>query len=341
MWHADGSITGRFEHIKGTFFDVDELNFIFRALSDLVHYDISDIVASGKYHDAREYMAALVGKMKEASGGSLPPDKDLFRTMLYPVGIWGIAGVELLSVEEEKMVVRVKDPYSIPLLRGDVAGVVDVVKGREHTAVYEGDEREGVMTVFPAEGFARVGGLIAEGVPYGKEREAEELECERCRECGAPTRVSELFAWDVDRSRIEERFSGRRYCFNNTQGITMVLRMLAAELGEEVEQSMVEMSQEYARALYGGIAGRPEGNGGRGGMDLEAQLGSFPYRGWGKVTGISDSGDEWALVVENPYNETMLAGRIWGMVEASTGLDLRITERVADKSTLRLALARA
>jgi Arc/MetJ-type ribon-helix-helix transcriptional regulator len=337
MWHDDGSITGRFPpHIKGTFFDVNELGFLFRSLSDHMDYDIGDIVASGKYHDAREYMAALVEKMKEASGGKLPPDEELYRMMLYPICIWGIAEVEFSSIEAERMIIKVKEPYSIPLLCGDVAGVADVVTGREHMATWEGDEREGVMTVVPAAGFAGVSGLIDEESRYGLKHEAEELECERCEECGAPKGVSGLFKWERERCRIEERFSGRRYCFNNTQGITAVLVKLAGELGEDIEQKMVEIARDYSRSLYEDIAGKPESNGGRGGMGLETHLESFPYRGWGRVTELSEREKEWVVATVNPYSEIMLSGRIWGMVEASSGLDLRIADTTADGMALRL-----
>jgi hypothetical protein len=341
MWHADGSLTGRFPpHIKGTFFDVDELNYLFRSLSDLMQYDIGDIVASGKYRDTREYMTALVEKMKEASGGTLPSDEDLYRTMLYPISIWGIAVVELASTEPDKMVSNVKEPYSIPLLRGDMAAAADVISGREHMAVWEGDEREGTMTVFPAEGFAKTSDLIGKGSGYGRKHEAKELECEHCRECGAPAGVSKLFKWEKERCRIEERFSGRRYCFNNTQGISAVLKMLVGELGEDVEQKMVEIVRGYSRSLYAGVMGKPEGNGGLGGTDHEAQLASFPYRGWGRVTEMSDQGDVWVVAVENPYNEIMLSGRIWGLVEASSSLDLRLTVREVNGIKLRLELRR-
>lgn|GEM_PF-1067422 len=342
MWHADGSINGRFPpFIKGTFFDVDELNLLFRSLSEVMHYDIGDIVASGKYLDSREYMTAMVEKMKEGSGGKLPPDEDLYRMMLYPVSIWGIASVEFKSIESEKMVIQVKEPYSVPLLRGDVAAVADVVTGRENMAIWEGDEREGVMTVVPAEGFAGKSGLFDKSSGYGAEHGAPELECERCEKCGAPKGVSRLFVWEQDGCRIEERFSGRRYCFNNTRGITAVLRMLVEELGEDIEQKMVEISRDHARLLYEHIVGKPEGNGGRGGMDLVAHLDSFPLRGWGRVTDVSRQEDAPVVTVQDPYNDILLAGRIWGMLEASSGLDLQVAAREADGTALRLAFSPA
>jgi len=329
IWYADGTITGKYPpYIKGTFFDVDELNYLFRSLSEYLDYDISDIVASGKYHDAKEYMSAMIEKMREASGGRLPPDDELYSMMLYPICIWGIAMVEFAERRPEKMVINVKDPYSTPLLCGDVAGVADAVTGREYTASWEGSEREGTITVTPAQDYAETSERIEKGLQYDIAPDSEELPCTRCEACGAPTAVSELLRWERDWCRIEERTSGRRYCFNNTQGITVVLGMLAEELGGEIEQKMVDISREYSRSLYEGLAG---------GLDEAAELGSFPYRGWGKVTDIPNAEGKRSLSVENPYNQILVAGRIWGMLEAAAGSSLRIESRIGEETTLRLA----
>jgi ribosomal protein S14 len=329
IWYADGTITGRHPpYIKGTFFDVDELNCLFRSLSEYLDYDISDIVASGKYHDAKEYMGAMIGKMHEASGGKIPPDEELYRMMLYPISIWGVAIVEFKSIRPEGMVIHVKYPYSVPLLCGDVAGVADAVTGREHRAVWEGDGEEGIMTVTPDHGYAATSGRIDEGIGYGVEPGAEELACERCEACGAPRGVSELFAWDRERCRIEERSSGRRYCFNNTRGITAVLGMLVGELGEDIEEKMVDIAREYSRTLYGERAGGPR---------LEDELEGFPFRGWGKVVGVPAGDRGSSFNVENPYNEVLVAGRVWGMLEAAAEGSLRITSRAGSGDTLRLA----
>ena len=161
------------------------------------------------------------------------------------------------------------------------------------------------------------------------------MECERCGECGAPAGVSGIFEWDGESCRIEERSSGRRYCFNNTSGISAVLGMLVEELGEDIEHRMVGIAREYARSLYEDMAAKAEGSGG---IDLAAQLDGFPYRGWGKVTGLSDRGDMWVVAVDNPYNEIMLSGRIWGLLEASSGRELQVSVREADGTALRLEL---
>lgn len=328
VWYADGTITGRYPpYIKGTFFDADELSYLFSSLSEYLGYDISDIVASGKYHDAKEYISAMVEKIKEASGGKLPPDEDLYRMMLNPVCIWGIAIVEFGDMLPDRMVVNVKDPYSVPLLCGDVAGVADAITGRENAAVWEGSESEGAIIVTPDRGHAEAQGRIDEASGYDVQPDSEELACERCEGCGAPWGVSELFEWKREACRIEERSSGRRYCFNNTRGISVVLAMLVEELGEDIEQKMVEMTREYSRSLY---AGRGEG------LDEKGELESFACRGWGTVEEVPADGGKRSFTSLNPYNAILVAGRMWGMLEAA-GETLHMTYRASEGDTLRLA----
>jgi hypothetical protein len=330
VWHADGTISGRYPpYIKGTFFDVDEVNFLFGALSDYLDYDISEIVAAGKYHDTVEYMSVLIEKMREASGGTLPPTEELNRMMLYPVCIWGIAQVEYESFDPERSVIKVKNPYSIPLFLGDVAGAADAVSGGAHKAEWQGDEREGLIIVTTAETGEEAGDRVDEAALSDAKPEAGELACDRCEACGVPLAVGELFGWDEEICRIEERATGSRYCFNNTNGITAVLRMLVSELGEELEEKMVELARDYSRSLYSGLARE---------ADVKSELSGFPYRGWGKVSEAFAGADERAVAVDKPFNELLLAGRIWGMEEATTGSTLRMSERSVEKERLRVVL---
>ena len=328
MWHADGTISGRYPpYIKGTFFDVDEVNFLFGAISDYLDYDISEIVAAGKYHDTVEYMSVLIEKMRESSGGNLPAAEDLNRMMLYPACIWGIAQFEYESSDPERTVIKIKNPYSIPLLRGDVAGAADAISGGAHKAEWQGDEHEGRIIVTPAEAGAESGRRVDEAAFSDTRPEAGELMCERCEACGVPLAVGEMFVWDEEICRIEERATGRRYCFNNTNGITAVLRMLVSELGGEIEEKILELARDYSRSLYGGLAGE---------FDVFDELSGFPYRGWGKISEAFTAAEESAVTVHNPFNELLLAGRIWGMQEAATGGSMRVSKRSVEKKQLHV-----
>ena len=174
---------------------------------------------------------------------------------------------------------------------------------------------------------AEAGGRVDEAAFSDTEPETAELTCERCEACGVPLAVGKMFRWDEEVCRIEERSTGRRYCFNNTNGITAVLRMLVSELGEDIEDKMVEIARDYSRSLYGGLVGR---------IDVESQLSGFPYRGWGKVSEAFAGAEERVVAVDKPFNELLLAGRIWGMQEASTGSSLRMSERSVEMERMRV-----
>ncbi len=328
VWHEGGFISGRYPpYIRGTFFDVDEINHLFQTLCSYLGYDIDDILAGGKYHDTKQYMAGMIGRVGESSGGKLPPAETLYRMMLYPTRVWGISEAEILSAEPGKKVVRSRNPYSIPLFCGDIAAVVDAVEGGESKAQWEGSEEEGIITVMPSDAYSRVNGRLREEMPQEELPVGEELECERCADCGAPAEVDKLFRWEEEQAMIFERETGRRYCFNNTNGIAGVLRLLVAELGEEVQEKMAEIVRDHARALYQGLEG---------GMDPTRELGSFPYRGWGRAKASPGAGGEIAVEVENPYSNVLLTGRIWGLNEVARGGSLRLADRSEGDNLLQL-----
>jgi hypothetical protein len=330
VWYEDGTISGISPpYVKGTFFDVDELNYLFNSLSEYLGFDISEIVAGGKYHDTKQYMTAMIERMRESVDISSMPLEELHGIMLSPACIWGIAQAEVLSIESAVINARVRHPYSIPLLRGDMAGVTDVLTGKEHRAEWDGDEEEGIMTVFPAKAYSSTSKRLEERDKYGGIPEAAELACERCDVCGAPAALGRIFSWDDEICRIEEKATGRRYCFNNTNGVTAVLKMLIGELEEGLEQRMVDTAREYARALYGGVPG---------GVELESELESYPYRGWGRVAGLSRSGEDLAIRVENPFNDILIAGRIMGLAEQCEGRSLCFAARAVTGNILNIAL---
>lgn len=330
VWYEGGFVSGRFPpYSKGTFFDVDELNHLFDTLADQLGYDIGDILAGGKYHDAKEYISALVGRMRESLGGKLPEPEALFGAVLMPTRIWGLADPTIVAIGPEELVLDVKNPYSIPLFCGDVAAANDALRGTETKAEWEGGTEKGTLTLVPSDAYASVDRRIEEESLIGVKPEGDELECERCEACGAPAAVGDLLRWDPGSFKIFEHATGRRYCYNNTNGVNAVLRLLAEELGEDVNLRMMEIVREHSRGLYAGLAA---------GVDPGVELSGFVLRGWGRAEART-SGKERSVEVTNPYSHILLAGRIWGLEEASGGERLRIAGMQADGDRLLVTFA--
>lgn len=309
-WWADGTVTGKFPpYIKGAFFDVEELSGLLRHLSRVLGYDVDHLAAAGKYHDAKEYTEALLERAAEA-GGRKPEVEVLYGNLAQSVRLWGIAAVEIVDVEGPVKVLKVENPYSIPLLCGDVAAVAAAAEGGEYRARWEGGDAAGLLVVEPGEAYSEQAGRVAEEIYAGEEPMVGELQVERCRRCGAPLLLSRTFRWEPEKGFIVEAGTGRRYCFNNTNGVTTVLDLLVEELGTEVEEEMVRKVREYSRRIY------------REHREAAAVLPStFPVRGWGLFR-REQAGEETAVTVSAPFSRRLLAGRLWGWEEARRGREL-------------------
>lgn len=129
---------------------------------------------------------------------------------------------------------------------------------------------------------------------------------------------------------ITERRSGRRFIFDNTRGITAVMRILVEELGEEVERSLLEISRGYARDYYLGIDG---------GLDVDAEFARLSLWGWGLPTRLDGSNGDHRLEIVNPFYGPVMAGRVWGLVEAASGKAFDLAEHVSGDNLVLLGLA--
>ena len=74
--------------------------------------------------------------------------------------------------------------------------MASVAEGVEHGAKWEGNDEDGVMTVFFSDAYSAIERRIEEEFPVGTEPKESELACEHCIECGAPSMVFEIFAWE-------------------------------------------------------------------------------------------------------------------------------------------------
>jgi len=326
VWHADGTISAKHPpYIRGTFFDADELNYVFDSLSGRLGYDVHDLVAAGRYRDSNQYMVSFMERLKEASGGRLPDRESMYRTMVEAARLWGLADVE--GFDLEKMKAAVRNPYSVPLFCGDLAAVVAAVEGWEVRAKWEGDEVQGMITLEPSAFYVNKLECVEQELPAFIEPAAEELSCERCDSCGAPKAVSEIFRWEIEKGKIVERSTGRCYCFNDTNGMVAVFRRVVCELGKEIDQLFIDIAREYSRELYSGL---------RGVFSSAEELESFPLRGWGILSESVAEGRHRTIMINDPYCENLLPGRVWGMIEAEAGFSLNMAKSIAPEGSMEL-----
>ncbi len=332
IWHANGVINASMPpYIRGTLYDVEELNSLFPALSERIGFDITRLVVEGKRKDGRRYTDSLRNSLA-AMGRDLPPI-DIYNLVARFCKYWGLGLAEVLDYREgERLTLRTLKYYSDPMSRGDWAGVFEAVEKRRGEPVWKDEPTREILEVIATEGEPELEERIEQEVELGIPCEDErDLQYIHCPECGVPLEISRQFSWNADEALILEKISGIRFILHNTNGIVAVLRVLREELGEEIDRMVTDISRGYARGYYGLLQEE---------TSLDAELMKFPLRSWGRPAEFAKTGDGFKVTVVNPYAPPIVAGRIWGLLETFSGTELSLSEHVAGENRCDLTLCR-
>jgi hypothetical protein len=333
IWHSNGVITARYPpYIRGTLYDVDELNNLVSKLSERMQFDITTLVVEGKRRDGVRFANSLLGNLRDM-GAELPPPIEIYNMVCRFCATWGLGRVEVGEyVEGEKGSLKVEEVYSIPMFSGDSAGTFEAVEQKRMDVEWHGDAVSGILELVASGGEPvmeqRIEQEVEMGIPCLEEGD---LEYRLCPECGAPLEISAQFEWDELRARITERDSGKRYILHNTNGIVAVVRSLREELGEDVEAIITDISRTYARNYYSEI---------RKDSSIDAELLKFPLRSWGRPSRLLHRRNSLNVTIINSYSPPVVAGRLWGLLEVFEECDLALEELREEEGVLDLVLVR-
>ena len=319
-WMSSGAIVSKYEAgLRGIFCDVECLNSLFSSLSGRIGYDVTRLVIEGKRKDSKHYTRGLLRSIQE-SGATLPGPEEFFQIMAANYSIPGFGRVNIVSYREgEGIVLEMEDTYSVSMAQGQAAGVFEAVLNCRGDVAWEGDARRGRVTVTAREGEPelerRIESEVEHAVPLS---ESGDRKYELCSRCHIPLELSREFVWDAEKALIIERRSGRRFIFDNTRGIVAVMRVLVDELGEDVEQTLVEISRADTHEYYRGL---------KDASSCEEEFLRLSLWGWGYPTGLREQGGGYMLQVINPFYDPIMVGRVWGLVESLSGKILDLTTR--------------
>lgn len=331
-WKSSGVIVSKYEKdLRGIFYDVGELENLFTSLSQVIGYDVTRLVIEGKRKDSAHYTRGLLRSIED-SGAQLPGPEDFFRIMAANYCVPGFGKVNIISYRDgESIELEMECVYSIPMAQGQAAGVFEAVLNRRGDVSWEGDTARGRVTVTVREEEPELEKRIESEVEAPScLLDCGEKEYELCRRCSAPAELCREFDWDVEKATITERRSGRRFIFDNTRGITAVMRVLVEELGEDVERTIMEISRDYARDYYLGISER---------VALDPEFARLSLWGWGLPSRLDGPNGDHRLRIANPFYGPVMAGRAWGLVEASSGKAFDLDEHRSGESTVLLGLS--
>ncbi|MFW6113917.1 MAG: hypothetical protein ACOC78_03230 [Actinomycetota bacterium] len=333
IWHSNGVITASYPpHIRGTLYDVNELNSLFPAISERIDFDVTHLVVEGKRKDGKRYADALIKNLK--AHGKYEGPMQIYGMISRFITSWGLGLSEVLKYEEgERLTLEIQNSYSDPMSSGDWAGVFEAVEQKRGEVRWRDEKDPRVIDITAVEGEpeleVRIEQEVELGIPFVDEGD---LQYRLCPECGMPLEISRQFHWDADASLIEEVDSGKRFVLHNTNGIVAVLRVLREELGEEINTIITEISRDYARDYYAAL---------KGATSMDAELMKFPLRSWGRLSQLRLRGVDCYVKIINPYCSLIVAGRVWGLLEAFEGRPFSLVDIAESEGALDVSFTRS
>jgi hypothetical protein len=332
-WHPNGVITASYPpYIRGTLYDVDEFNALFPAISKRIGFDITRLVVEGKRKDGKRYTDSLIGNLKAIGKDASP--LDIYHMIARFAAYWGLGFSEVTEYREgERLVLQIRNAYSDPMCRGDWAGVFEASERKRGEAAWRDESKLDVMEIVAVEGEPELEERITQEVELGAPfTEDGDLQYRHCPDCGVPLEISHEFNWDAEASRITEVISGKRYILHNTNGIVAVMRVLHEELGNDIDGVITEITREYTRDHYTGL--RDESS-------MDAELMKFPLRSWGRPARLHRVETGYRLRIVNPYCPPVVAGRLWGLLEAFEERAFAMSYIVEEEGSLDVTFTRA
>jgi len=224
------------------------------------------------------------------------------KTIEYVPGKYGIA--------------RMKNPFHIDLMAANVVGAFETLEGIPFSHTWKEEPDGSYIIRVDATGEKPEIAKRME-LEFGKILPGNRV-LKRCNRCSAPLGVSHL-KWLEDDGVILDTKAGSRVIFLDAYMVSTVLRELTKELGEVIDEIVVEAQRDWAvehikqLGLVGHEVPPSEEDFRRKFVDY---LELIPLYGWGNPVSISASSERSQVVIENPYERHILAGTFKGLRDA-------------------------
>jgi hypothetical protein len=228
--------------------------------------------------------------------------------------------------DDDYAVVRIAEPFSVPLAVGINMGASEIITEKPHKAIW----RQVSPGVYEIKAYVCPHDRELERLMPLKEyyHQDGDIELERCATCGGPTGLSG-FEWDLDRGVIINVRNGRRLKIIDPGIHDALFEELERKVGEIVPAAVVEAQRIFIKAgFYSSSEGVDE-------SDLREQ---FALRGMGNLKELRMGARRMRMRIENAADYLMLTGLAQGLYELAYNVESRAEWELSEKGHLSVEI---
>jgi len=195
------------------------------------------------------------------------------------------------------------------LASGDFLGSVEVSEGREMWVRYEeiGDDTYRIE-VYPGKHPVELGERLRRRRYHFK---PGNLYYDRCPECCVPLEIAR-YRWDLGSGVITNPDTGRRMALLGPLGIDAIFEDLEGELGEAIQETVIEAMRRYVRVAWAVDEWR---------RDAETFRHMIALRGMGNLVTFEGDRSRLTITLENSALHLPVVGAVQALVEMAYRVD--------------------
>ncbi|MBN2026032.1 MAG: hypothetical protein JW854_04665 [Actinobacteria bacterium] len=316
LWLDSGVIVQRRDtKHRVVFLECENLDPLFAGIGEIIGHSIEPIVVESRRRGARDYVLQFVpeGFQEQLSEDISVLDtaisSQLTATRFMGFGLASLADLRYEGDEEDRVIIRVEDPFSVPLWCGTFAGGCEAIVGGEWRVEYKK----------VPDGYYE---LLAHRSRHRPEIEGEvsrkeyvyrpgNVDIKKCATCGGPA-VFSRFRWQADRGLIGSAYTDRRISINGETGLQDVFDELEKELGEAIPRAVIEAQRRFIKTGFFSIEGLLSE------ADFRTQ---FAYRGLGDLSEFRMGATGLHVRLENPTLHHSVIGFAQALFEMAFNVD--------------------
>jgi hypothetical protein len=331
-WLNDGSIVQtRLRETRLAFMECENWDPIWSSISELIGVPIEHLVVDAGRRSSRAYMRQIItDEAREMlREGQLSMDA-VFGGVFQVAKILGTADPSFVDVRFEQSgddyaVVRFRNPFSVPLMVGLLAGTVEAYTGYAVGFEYQRVTPDTIEAkVFESERPEELKGRM-QFKPY--HAVAGGIPLQRCPGCGAPSALSG-YEWDIDAGIIKSSTTGRRMSLAvGPVMIDAVFRELQDELGEDLPRAAVESQRRFV------ISGPYAAGQATAENEMRQEL---ALRGLGELTHLKMGRRGARMTVEHSTVHLWVAGLAQGLYELAFGEESKVEWELSEDGRLEV-----
>jgi hypothetical protein len=304
------------------------MDSLFREIEKLIGIPIERIIIEAKRKATRDYLNRLIPMEVKESIHKLELDiVPLIEAVSVTGHILGYGDSSLERVEytnsmNDYVIERIKEPYSIQLWCGDLAGSSEAVTDRDHDVSYEIVAQDEILVkAWPSE---RPETLTARLQPEEYPYLEGDIELDRCLTCGGPAALSG-YEWFIQRGVIEMKSTRRRVAMIGSLYLNAIFDELERELGADIPKVIIEAQRRFT--IQGTYSMEDVG-------EVEEFRRLLALRGLGNLIRMDVGEERMKVSIQNASLQLMLVGLMQGYFDILTGGKSSVDWEINDAGTL-------